>query len=530
VAEGNTFTSINKTHRVVVLSLSFVALASTIVGRSFTALIPGPWDGQLFAYMALQWIHGHLPYVSVWDHKPPGIIALIALVFTFFPKSFTALAVAEGFFVLGCIATVYFFMRRCGATIFAAALATVATAIACNLKAYNEQGTYTEIYLLWPEAMSMFFFVKASPQFRGRWVFLAGLSAGLAALFKPVGFAPLLAQCTFVALLVLRRRLLPSDFGVSVFTNIGGTLAAWAPFAVYFAFHHALGAMVDASLIYSVRYGVSGQGSILFTFNYLMSNLQPLASLIVCAGVGFILFAEQLLKPSNHRGSALRSAPPDFWPLVLLWLFADFSGSIAGGRGFPHYFLAMIPSLCVVAGFACWYLTRRIPGLGRGKVLKSTLVALVIGPLLFPQASDLRDMLSLTVRHEPPPVRAWKMIAEELNTIRSPSDTLFIWDYLPGIYFLTGMESPTPQLFAFRIFHSPRSHRRFGDEIIRDLSDSPPTFIVDGTSDSEGPELIREDSVYRAFRHLVDSDYTQVFQAENLKLYKRRAKTAIGTG
>ena len=38
------------------------AIGSTIVGRSFTALEPGPFDAQLFAYVGLQWIHGHIPY------------------------------------------------------------------------------------------------------------------------------------------------------------------------------------------------------------------------------------------------------------------------------------------------------------------------------------------------------------------------------------------------------------------------------------------------------------------------------------
>lgn len=90
------------------------AAASTILGRSFTAVLPDPRDAQLFAYVGLQWTHGHIPYLSIWDNKPPGIFAIDAMVFSVFPKSFTALAVMEGVFVFGCVATVYFLLKQWG--------------------------------------------------------------------------------------------------------------------------------------------------------------------------------------------------------------------------------------------------------------------------------------------------------------------------------------------------------------------------------------------------------------------------------
>jgi hypothetical protein len=88
------------------------ALGATIVGRSFTALDPDPSDAQLFAYIGLKWIQGHVPYVDIWDHKPPGIFAVNAVAFLLVPKSFTVLACLEGAFILGCIGTVYGLTRQ----------------------------------------------------------------------------------------------------------------------------------------------------------------------------------------------------------------------------------------------------------------------------------------------------------------------------------------------------------------------------------------------------------------------------------
>jgi hypothetical protein len=498
------------------------AALATLVGRSFTALVPSPWDGQLFAYMGLEWLQGRIPYVHIWDNKPPGILALIALVFSVFPRSFLALAVAEGVFIFGCIVTVYKLLRLWGAPRPAAALATSAAAIAANLLVYNEQGTNTEIYLLWPAALSMYLFSKTAPRFRGVWLFLAGFCTGLAALFKPVGLAPFLAQGGFVLLLALLSR----NWGlrqavVSILVNGSGVVAAWLPFLAYFARHDAAGEMLDACLISPVKYGAAGQGSILFSAELLANNLQPVASLVAGALLGTAVVARKWadFRPKSEAMEGTAKAM-FFFPLALFWVVFDLAGALAGGRGFPHYYLPLTVSLAVATGLAYWLLTEPLVGKPGSGAICVALFVLTLVPLGARQLLDFGEMLKLTVRRELPVVRPWKKMADQLNARRGPADTLFVWDYLPGIYWVTGMRSPTRQLFAFRIFHSAEFHRRFGEEILRELRASPPTFIVDGTSNQGMPSLAAQDSVYREFRAFVEGKYTRAEVIEDLKLYR----------
>jgi len=505
-----------------VFALFAWAVVSTIVGRSFTALIPSPWDGQLFAYMSMEWLHGRIPYLDIWDNKPPGILALIALVFSFFPKSFTALAIVEGVFILGCIATVYGMLRRWGAPRLAAALATSCVAVAANLLVYNQQGTYTEIYLLWPAALSMYFFSKAPPNFQGASVFLAGVFTGLATLFKPVGLSPFLAQCCFLLMLwVFRRGLGLRQIASSVVVNGSGVAVAWLPFIAYFAIHDAAGAMIDACLISPVKYGAAGQGNILFSLRLLVENLHPVASLAACGLVGAALLARRWgafrLGAETPQGA---SQGVLFLPLVLLWIGFDLWGALAGGRGFAHYFLPLTLSLSVAAGLTFWVLTESPGEKTLNRSVCAALFVLILAPLVPYQTLDLGEVLRFIVRDEQPAVRPWKRIASQLNALREPSDTLFVWDYLPGIYLATEMRSPTRQLFAFRIFHSPEFHRRFGEEIMRELRTCPPTFVVDGTTDQDMPALAARDSVYREFREFVEKHYTPVDTVEGLNLYR----------
>jgi hypothetical protein len=470
----------------------------------------------------MEWLHGRIPYLDIWDNKPPGILALIALVFSFFPKSFPALAVAEGVCILGCIATVYGMLRRWGAPRLAAGLATSCVAVAANLLVYNQQGTYTEIYLLWPAALSMYFFSKAAPGFQGASVFLAGVFTGLATLFKPVGLSPFLAQCCFLLLLlVFRRSLGLRQIASSVVVNGSGVAVAWLPFIAYFAIHDAAGAMIDACLISPVKYGAAGQGSILFSLSLLVENLQPLASLVACALMGAALLTIEwsALRSSSGSGQGVSQAV-FFYPLVLLWVGFDLWGALAGGRGFAHYFLPLTLSLSVAAGLMYWVLTESLGEKTPNRSVCAALFVLILAPLVPFQARDLGEMLRLTVRNEQPSVRPWRRIADKLNALREPSDTLFVWDYLPGIYLATEMRSPTRQLFAFRIFHSPEFHRRFGEEIMHELKTSPPTYVVDGTTDQDMPALVAHDSVYREFREFVEKHYTPVDTVEGLKLYR----------
>src|SRR5215813_11274780 len=220
-----------------------------IVGRSFTWLAPPLSDTQLYAYVGNAWLHGDLPYVRVWEMKPPGIFAVNAAVFAFFPKSFGALAVLEGLFMFGCAVTIYLLLREWQVCPIGCCLGALVFAITSNLTYVHSN--ITEIYLFWPAALSMLFFSKALPELRGKWIFLSGLFTGAASLFKLTGLGPLLAQSAFLFLLwVVFRRFSFIRLLIVISTALAGVAAAWLPFGIYFGYHGALLDLINASFIY----------------------------------------------------------------------------------------------------------------------------------------------------------------------------------------------------------------------------------------------------------------------------------------
>jgi hypothetical protein len=108
-----------------------------------------------------------------------------------------------------------------------AALATASVAVASNLLYYNQHGNYIEIYRLWPAALSMYCFSKASATFQGKWLLFAGFFSEVASLFKPIGLSPMLAQGVFMLLLwaAFRRLSLQRILAAGVVASMGALAA-----------------------------------------------------------------------------------------------------------------------------------------------------------------------------------------------------------------------------------------------------------------------------------------------------------------
>ncbi len=201
---------------------------------------------------------------------------------------------------------------------------------------------------------------------------------------------------------------------------------------------------------------------------------------------------------------------------------------LQGLRYYPHYFLPLAASLSVLAGVTYWFLVESLPNQAGWWGIDKALFAFIIGPLIFAQALDLRQMRSWAQgSSERPAVKSREAIATHLNTVRKPSDTLFTWDYLPRIYFMTQMKSPMRLLDAHYIFDSAQAHRRFAEEITRGLKRVPPTFIVDGWRRADNERLGARDSVYREFQEFLKTDYVLIYTAENLRLYRHQTRPKL---
>jgi hypothetical protein len=114
------------------------------------------------------------------------------------------------------------------------------------------------------------------------------------------------------------------------------------------------------------------------------------------------------------------------------------------------------------------------------------------------------------------------VVATHLNGVRGPSDTLFTWDYMPVVYFTTEMKSPIRLLDAHYIFDSQYSHSKFGEEILRGLEQTPPTFLVDRKDNASEESLSAGNPVYRKFREFIQRNYVWCHTAGTITVYRHQ--------
>jgi Dolichyl-phosphate-mannose-protein mannosyltransferase len=517
--------------------LSCAVVGFTIVGRSFSWLTPGMTDAQCFAYIGLAWLDGRLPYIDVWDIKPPGIFALNAAVFAILPNSFGALAIVEGFSIIACALTVYSLLRQWRASQVGAALGTLTFAITSNLLFYNDQGNLTEIYVLLPATLSVYCFSRSFPDFTGKWMFLAGFCAGIASMFKLPGIASLLAQTAFLVLVWI----LSPDFSLSrllagLLTILIGVAIAWLPVCFYFAYHDALVEMVNASLIYLFNYGLVHSRSLTGLLLLSYENLHRVGSIYIFVFVGLCTFV------LGNRDFVARMQPGKtptlefFLPLAALWLLVDLIAALAGGRNHQHYFLCLMPSLSVMAGVTFGILLSPIGESASAKPIQLCFFAVLVVPLvLYHFENDFREFVHLIkYRHllshdkrfghyAPTMNEQLKNFQTYMRTIKDEKDTLFSVEYQPWIFTTLNMKSSVYVMDAdYRKQFTGALRRRFGPDLLRLLEANPPVFIADTTDEPEAAG--EKDSFYREFTQFINNRYEFVTEfvlsSHRVRLYK----------
>jgi hypothetical protein len=202
---------------------------------------------------------------------------------------------------------------------------------------------------------------------------------------------------------------------------------------------------------------------------------------------------------------------------------ADLAGSLAGGRHYGHYFLTMIPSLSASAGLVDAIL---FPPRGEGgrRFARLALVLLVVGPIAMTQAVELATLVR--PREADSGLVPWEQMAARLRAEARPGDTLFVWDYLPGIYFHSGLTNADLFLDASYRVDYKGAEERFGFAPLKRLKNRPPTFFVRAEGPDAPPLATTPGPEDRALVADVDAwlnqNFIQVAQTGALKLYRHK--------
>lgn len=299
-----------------------LAAVATLLRLPFIGTI-GPDEGG-YAYVAWRWAQGHQLYRSVWIDRPQGLILAYRLLISIAQAVWT---VRLGAIVAGVAVTLLLVAaggvvdRRTG--LLAGALFATA-GVAPHLEGFTFNG---ELAACVPATAAVALGLRAYRRRSLRLVLAAALLGSTGMLMKQSGFDGLtvvlaIAWATGETVAGRIRRLALAAGAATVplaASALAGWLTGWSSY---------WGAIVSS------HFAVGLGPRVLYLFASLPSAERDLLPLALLAALGVV-------RARLERGPARFAA---------LWLVAAAVGVNVGGLYWPHYYVQLLPPLCLLAG------------------------------------------------------------------------------------------------------------------------------------------------------------------------------------
>jgi 4-amino-4-deoxy-L-arabinose transferase-like glycosyltransferase len=421
------------------------------------------WDETSFALAAREAMKGHLPYVTYWDVKPPGALLLPALPMMVFGAS---VETVRGFGIACVLSTcvLLYFVAREFAGGRVACLAAAALYAGFSVRLHGV-ATITEIMLAPFSTAGVLALLRAmrteSAWRLGAAMATAGLGFGVATWIKLLPAVSATAAGGACLLALLRRT--GWRLGCTLFLGMIFAAALWLPMvASGLAFWRA--GWIDEFLYSSFGFG-SEYVQLLPSRRYLLENLAragwalwPLLALAATAAL-----------PAT-RAALFGTGRAAQGTILLAWLAGEVLAAAAPLQFWPHYFLMPLPPLCVLGAVV---LAAEAPRRIRVGLVHPALAALA-AVLLMPLGQHTVWLARNIAMGDVP-----RQVAAAVAMERRPNEGLWVFNYHPVIYLLTGASLPTRFAFPPHLASQQSAMARIDPrEEIRRVLDAVPRFIV----------------------------------------------------
>jgi hypothetical protein len=452
-------------------------------------------DEATYSALGARLAEGAIPYAGAVDHKPPGISLLYGLIYGVAGRyQLVAVrialmaAVAATALAIGRLAVV----RRDDAS---ARIAGLVYAIASTFGAPNDtQAANTELFAALPLALAGLAVALGG----ARRLFAAGMLVAIATLLR---YQSALVGAAFAAAVLVEGR------------------QAWAPWRAIGLGLAALAggfACVAAGFVLAMRSAGALDDYWFWGWNY---NFVYMATL---TGVEWA------------RNASWGTLVTSVWwipvfcvvrrpqgVLERVWLAAAIAGVIPGGRFFLHYYLALLPPLCIGAGVA----RMRPRALAAGGLAAVAALVLGFGWYHYEDRHAADD-------------RAYRAVAGAVVARTAPADRIFVWGDSPEIYHYADRVMATR--FAFCNYHTGRMWgSRYVDadavgteafivpramqQLLADLELARPALIIDGGAGRLNRYDLHPLARYPELAGWVAAHYRVAAIVQGVPIYARRA-------
>jgi hypothetical protein len=398
-------------------------------------------DQGEFATLGRGLLQGKIPYVDLWNPKPPAVFYVYAGAMTLFGQTAPALRLLD----LLAAPLLLWAAWRIGVRAGGARVGLWA-ALLLGVFYFTETFwtlTQNDGLVLVPMMLSMVAALRAADGGARSWAWalISGLLAGVAIWFK-YPFA-LFAGAAALAYVLMSARLRWQDAAGFV----GGLLAALVAGAGAMLAIGAWDALLESARVTSAY---TALGFNLADFGAAMATALGFrwgqwGLLFVLAVVGTVAGLWPRVTPSQRQR---RMA----WAL-LGWLAAAFAIMAVQAKGYDYHWLPMLPPLALLGGVGVAALTRRLPNWAQvaAALLLWALAMIAVWRPALPYLTGQQDQLAYFDQFQAGEFNAGESqrVVDYLRERTTPGDSLTIWGFRPEVYFLSGLNPATRFIFQF---------------------------------------------------------------------------------
>ena len=498
--------------------IAWTLLLSLLFLLAVDAFVQTPGrDSGAFLYIAHGILEGETPYLDRWGHKGPLIFVLNA-VGLLLSETWGVWLVQLGFLTGTCLTAGKLLESRFGAV---AGLFSLTVLLIYFIK-FLHGGNFTEQYALMLQFMALALFVGverkdeslASPKFLA----VLGALGGAAFMLRP----NLIGVWVAIGFVWLAQR--DGALRKLGWTAAGG-LATLAVFVVWFALAGGLFAFWDAVIVYNVNYSNVSLAVQFGAVRETLGKFFPLTWVLLL--VWSIGLWQVLSGNAASRGELLVRLAVVLLPVEVV--LANLSG-----RGYEHYYLALIPVVCLLSAFAVRLLLdtfqTRHPWIPVGLFVLTGFTCVTSSHLqlhLIPDdVGKYRNLRAYLERGDP--------VINHVREHTEEEDVILVWGARSWYYVSSGRAAPTRFHFGWPLVKEGYASPELVAEFVADVVANPPVLIIDTHSVSMPPldatdaERRQRSRVVaplvdqlRPFFEFVDGQYERVRTVGPVDVYRR---------
>jgi hypothetical protein len=426
-------------------------------------------DSGVFLYIGWRILNGEIPYVDIWDHKPPLIFFLNALGIFLTPNSLWGVWLVEWVFLAIAIWCSYKLTRSLFG-FFPTLAVTLVWLVSFTITLAG--GNLTTEYTLSFQFISLFLFLRQLRHPSWWNLFALGLTTALAFLTRQNSIALMLAIAISLNFNYLLNRkwkeILTSNFQMMIGAMIPITIVL-----IYFAqVRDGLATFWDAAFIYNFIY--SGERTLADRFFAIQRGFQWLGQtgLFQLAVLGWFLCVFWLIKNAKSINPMYQFMLGSTLAMPLEILFASI-----GGRPRIPYFLALIPIFSVFASFLLW----KVEILARKKI---TPIAITIPIIL-----TLSILSIYLAPHYIESAKSYHLVLDTNRAISyvqantSPDEQVLMWGAETSVNFFAKRRSPSRFVYQYPLHKSEYAGTKLFEEFLLDILENKPKLIIVTSSD-----------------------------------------------